>query len=203
MAFNPPHTPQGARPSRFIYPPEVLRSRERAQATLESIVTPFFNRLDAMYWGRPAYMGWDAIRQTLNRIQADYMRHLTRHFFISPIAEHPLALYILRHQMRWLENTFEGDLIDIEVDPFNRDIFPTEAIRANARAEKHESRWQQVIRTMVRDGSWRRDWGEMRLENFVRMMMNHMVLLVSLELEMVERARYMRKGGERRRRASF
>ncbi|KHE81773.1 hypothetical protein GE21DRAFT_5122 [Neurospora crassa] len=203
MDFDPPQIPQRARPSRFIYPPEVYRSRERAQATLESIIIPFFNRLDFMYWGRPAYTGWESIRQTLNRIQADYMRHLTAHFFISPIAEHPLALYILRHQMRWLKRTFEQELMDIEVDPFNREIYPTEAIRANARAEKHESRWQRVISTMVRDGSWRRNWGELRLENFVRMMTNHMVLLVSLELEMVERARYMREGGERKRRASF
>ncbi|KAL0472747.1 hypothetical protein QR685DRAFT_515003 [Neurospora intermedia] len=131
------------------------------------------------------------------------MRHLIAHFFISPIAEHHLALYILRHRMRWLKNTFEQELIDIEFDPFNREIYPTEAIRAKARAEKHESRWQRVISTMVRDGSWRRDWGEMRLEDFVRMMTNHMVLLVSLELEMVERARYMKEGGERKRRASF
>lgn len=60
-----------------------------------------------------------------------------------------------------------------------------------------------MVGRMVRDGSLRKDWGEMRLEDFVKVATNYMVFLVSLKLAGVERDRYLREGGKRMRRGSF
>ncbi|KAK3334516.1 hypothetical protein B0H65DRAFT_543196 [Neurospora tetraspora] len=184
MSLTPPQTPQRPRPSRFIYPPEVHRSKERVQATLQSIINPLFDLLYIIYQGHP-YTRPENIIQTLDRIQSDYMRQLTSHFFISPVSEQPLALYKLRHYFGCLEDIFEDEFCGIEGDLLNE--YPTKAIKAAARAGWHERRWQGVVGRMVRDGSLRKDWGEMRLEDFVKVATNYMVFLVSLKLAGVER----------------
>ncbi|KAJ4378603.1 hypothetical protein N0V85_008956, partial [Neurospora sp. IMI 360204] len=148
------------------------------QATLQSIINPLFDLLCIIYRGPLCpYTRPENIIQTLDRIQSDYMCQLTSHFFISPISEHPLALYKLRHYFHSLQYIFEDEFLGIEGDLLNE--YPTKAIKAAARAGQHEKRWQAVVESMVLDDSLKRDWGEMRLEDFVKVATNYMVFLVS------------------------
>ncbi|KAL0472748.1 hypothetical protein QR685DRAFT_515004 [Neurospora intermedia] len=56
MDFDPPQTPQRARPSRFIYPPEVHRSREsKSPCSSEQCPLSFtlFSTFEVHSWTRP------------------------------------------------------------------------------------------------------------------------------------------------------
>ncbi|KAA8630060.1 hypothetical protein SMACR_12606 [Sordaria macrospora] len=124
--------PQPARQSRFIYAPEVHRSKERTKATLTSIITPFFESLHSLYngprYGFPPGEIGVALRNSLDLVQSHYIRRLLAHFFISPASEHRIAILKLRQAFQSLEDIFMEEAIEIEMcghlAPTNRD-FPT------------------------------------------------------------------------------
>ncbi|KAK3953852.1 hypothetical protein QBC32DRAFT_312509, partial [Pseudoneurospora amorphoporcata] len=97
--------------SRFIHGPQANRSsKERTQALLTFIITPFFSALYHLHLGprygfmfRPGEMG-ATLHTDLYLVQAHYTRRLRQHFFISPAREHAQAIHRLRQLFLSLED---------------------------------------------------------------------------------------------------